>query len=240
MPPSQSQTQTQSVSVACRLPRAGQGTSYNELLDGKGQFRPHWNKVLPYLRPESLDALKDYARQAARMLRDSGVAYHVYNDPLGMMRPWMLDAVPLCIGAAEWAHIESSLIQRASLLNLLLEDFYGPQSVLQQGLIPSSLILAHPNYLRPCHGFPVRNGVRLHLYAADLARSPDGRWWVLGDRSQAPSGAGYALENRIVMTRVLPDAFHDGKIERLAGFFVTCREPWPGFPRVRRIRAWCC
>jgi uncharacterized circularly permuted ATP-grasp superfamily protein/uncharacterized alpha-E superfamily protein len=214
-----SNSQTQSQSVACRLPRSGQKPAYNELLDTQGQFRPHWEKVLPYLRPEGLDSLNDYWRQAERMLRDNGVAYHVYNDPKGMLRPWMLDAIPLCISAKEWQHIERSIIQRAHLLNALLGDFYGPQKILQEGLLPSSLVLAHPHYLRPCHGLAVPKNIRLHLYAVDLARSPDGTWWVLGDRTQAPSGSGYALENRIVMSRVLPESFHDGRIERLASFF---------------------
>jgi uncharacterized circularly permuted ATP-grasp superfamily protein len=211
--------QTQIQSVACRLPTAEQKTAYNELLDAQGQFRPHWEKVLPYIRPEGLDHLDGYWHQAERILRDNGVAYHVYDDPQGMLRPWMLDAIPLCISSQEWQHIERSITQRARLLNALLEDFYGPQKLLQERLLPPSLVLAHPQYLRPCHGLEVPKKIRLHLYAVDLARSPDGTWWVLGDRTQAPSGAGYALENRIVMSRVLPEAFHDGRIERLASFF---------------------
>jgi uncharacterized circularly permuted ATP-grasp superfamily protein/uncharacterized alpha-E superfamily protein len=219
LPMPNSQTQTQSQSISCPLPQTETKEAYHELLDTQGQFRPHWNKVLPYLRPEGLDELNDYWQQAERILRDNGVAYHVYDDPQGMLRPWILDAIPLCLSAKEWQHIERSIIQRARLLNALLEDFYGPQELLQKNLLPSSLVLAHPNYLRPCHGLPVPRNIRLHLYAVDLARSPDGTWWVLGDRTQAPSGAGYALENRIVMSRVLPEAFHDGKIERLAHFF---------------------
>jgi uncharacterized circularly permuted ATP-grasp superfamily protein/uncharacterized alpha-E superfamily protein len=212
-------SQTQIQSVSCRLPATGSKTPYNELLDAQGQFRPHWGKVLPYLQPEGLDSLSDTWNQAERILRDNGVAYHVYNDPKGMLRPWTLDALPLCISSDEWQHIELSIIQRAQLLNALLADFYGPQKLLQNGSLPPSLILAHPDYLRPCHGLSVPKDIRLHLYAVDLARSPDGTWWVLADRTQAPSGAGYALENRIVMSRVLPDSFHDGKIERLASFF---------------------
>ncbi len=219
MPNSQSQSQSQTRSISCRLPQGGQKTAYNELLDTQGQFRPQWGKVLPYLRPEGLDSLSEYWQQAERILRDNGVAYHIYNDPKGMLRPWMLDAIPLCISGTEWQHIERSIIQRAHLLNNLLNDFYGPQKLLQDGLLPSSLVLAHPDYLRPCHGLTVPKNIRLHLYAVDLARSPDGTWWVLADRTQSPSGAGYALENRIVMSRVLPEAFHDGKIERLASFF---------------------
>lgn len=217
MPQSQNQSQSSSPS----LPRAGIKSKYNEVMDQAGNYRPHWEKIIPYLRPEGLPMLQANWEQSERILRDSGVAYHIYDDPQGAQRPWRLDAVPLCISAKEWQHIEASLIQRARLLNELLNDFYGPQKLLQEGALPSALILGHPSYLRPCKNVAVPNKIRLHLYAADLARSPDGKWWVLGDRSQAPSGAGYALENRIVMSQVQPEMFRSGKIERLASFFRT-------------------
>ena len=107
--------------------------------------------------------------------------------------------VPLLISPAEWARLEAGLIQRTTLLNLILADLYGPQTLLAAGLLPPSLVFSNPAFLRPCHGIRVPHGIHLHLHAVDLARSPDGQWWVLADRTQAPSGAGYALENRIVL-----------------------------------------
>ena len=115
------------------------------------------------------------------------------------------------------------MIQRATLLNSILADLYGPQQLLQDGL-PPELVFPNPAFLRPCCGVPVPGNVYLHIYAADLARSPDGHWWVIADRTQAPSGAGYALENRLVSARVLPDVFRTAHIHRLATFFQTYRE----------------
>ena len=101
----------------------------------------------------------------------------------------------------EWAQIEAAVIQRATLLNAMMADFYGPQRLLHERQIPPALLLANPQFLRACHGIEPRNGVFLHSYAADMARSPDGRWQITSDRTQAPSGLGYALENRLVSAR---------------------------------------
>jgi len=163
-------------------------------------------------------------QQSERILRDNGVAYNFTNDPQGMLRPWKLDPVPFCLDESEWVHIERSLIQRARLINLLLNDFYGPQRTLQNGLLPPELVLGHPGYLRPCYGLKLPKDIRLHLYAADLARSPDGTWWVLADRTQAPSGAGYTLENRVAMTQVFPECFRPGHLRRLASYFRSMQE----------------
>jgi uncharacterized circularly permuted ATP-grasp superfamily protein/uncharacterized alpha-E superfamily protein len=141
-----------------------------------------------------------------------------------MDRPWALDALPLVLDAVEWQGLSAGLAQRARLLNLVLSDLYGPQQLLREGLLPAEVVLAHPGFLRPCHGTLLPESLFLHLYAADLARSPDGSWWVLADRAQAPSGAGYALENRIVLSRTLPEAFRESHVERLAPFFRTLRD----------------
>ena len=161
---------------------------------------------------------------ARRSIRENGVTYNVYGDPQGVDRPWELDMVPLLISPAEWAGLETALIQRTRLLNLILADLYGPQTLLGSGLLPPSLVLSNPAFLRACHGIPVPHGMYLHLHAVDLVRSPDGQWWVLADRTQAPSGAGYALENRIVLLRSLPEAFRDCQVHRLASFFGAQRD----------------
>ena len=113
---------------------------------------------------------------------------------------------------AEWKAIEAAIIQRATLFNPILADLYGPQRLLREGLLPAELVFPNPAFLRPCWGIEPPGGVFLHIYAADLARSPDGHWWVLADRTQAPSGAGYALENRLVTARVLPDVFRTSHV----------------------------
>lgn len=161
---------------------------------------------------------------ARKIIGDHGITYNIYGDPQGMDRPWELDIVPLLISAAEWQHIEAGLIQRATLLNLILADLYGPQELLRAGALPPALVFGNPAFLRPCHGVRISGNVYLHLHGADLARSPKGEWWVLADRTQAPSGTGYALENRIVLARVLPDEYQGAQVHRLAPFFSMQRE----------------
>jgi uncharacterized circularly permuted ATP-grasp superfamily protein/uncharacterized alpha-E superfamily protein len=178
---------------------------------------------------ESLSALgeDEFSRrwtQAQRVIRDNGITYNVYGDPRGTDRPWQLDPLPLILGAPEWALLERGLEQRGRLLDAVLTDLYGPGRLLADGVIPPELVLENPGFLRPLHNVPVVLGARLHLYAADVARGSDGRFWVLGDRTQAPSGAGYALENRIVVSRMLPQVFRHCRVERLAPFFRTVRD----------------
>ncbi|MGE5319785.1 MAG: circularly permuted type 2 ATP-grasp protein, partial [Hyphomicrobiaceae bacterium] len=156
-----------------------------------------------------------------RQIHENGVTYNVYADPQGADRPWELDVLPLIISAQEWQTIENAIAQRAELLNRILADVYGEQNLLKEGRLPPALIFGHAGFLRPCHGMRPPGGIFLHGYAADLARSPDGRWWVIADRTQSPSGAGYALENRLVISRVFPDLFRDLRVHHLAGFFRT-------------------
>ena len=188
---------------------------------------------------ESVEALGRHElasrwENAKRTIRDNGVTYNVYGDPQGVDRPWTLDMVPLLIGPDEWTRLERALLQRTQLLNLLLADIYGPQRVLREGLLPPALVLANPAFLRPCHGIAVPRGVHLHLHAIDLGRAPDGQWWALADRTQAPSGAGYALENRIVLSRSFPEAFRDCRVERLASFFRAHRDTVTAMAPARR------
>ncbi|RYE88196.1 MAG: circularly permuted type 2 ATP-grasp protein, partial [Oxalobacteraceae bacterium] len=131
---------------------------------------------------------------------------------------------PHIIPAHEWRQVAAGIAQRARLLNAVLADIYGPQTLIAQGLLPAELIFGHNNYLWPCQGMQPPQGTFLHLYAADLARTPDGRWWVTADRTQAPSGAGYALENRMGLLRTFPELYRDLKVEHMAGFFRTVQD----------------
>lgn len=197
---------------------------YDELLAAPGVLRPQWKTFIPALEALGPAELGRRWESAKRLIYENGIAYNVEADPQAMYRPWELDPIPLLIAPGEWHALSEGLVQRARLLNLLLVDCYGPQRLLQQGLIPPELLFAHGGFLRSCHGLRVPRDVLLHIYAAHLARGPDGRWLVLADRTQAPSGAGYALENRIVISRMLPGIFHDCQVERLASFFITLRE----------------
>jgi uncharacterized circularly permuted ATP-grasp superfamily protein/uncharacterized alpha-E superfamily protein len=199
-------------------------TVYDELSADGVTPRPHWAGFMAALRQIGSAELERRWSRAERRIRENGVTYNIYGDPLGANRPWRIDLVPLLIGAAEWRYIEAGIVQRAELLNLILEDLYGPQKLISSGRLPPELLYANPAFLRPLAGLTVPRQTYLHLLAIDLARSPDGRWWVLADRTQAPSGAGYALENRTIVADVLPDLFRASNVRRLAPFFRAQRD----------------
>src|SRR5688572_932964 len=204
--------------------RPRSGAVHDELMTQGGPLRPHYDTFVRSLETLGRHELASRWENAKRAIRDNGVTYNVYGDPEGVDRPWTLDMIPLLVPPAEWNHLEAALIQRAHVLNLLLSDLYGPQRLLRERQLPPSLVFGNPGFLRPCHGIAVPRGIHLHLHAVDLARSPDGQWWVLADRTQAPSGAGYTLENRIVLSRSLPEAFRDCQVQRLASFFWAQRD----------------
>jgi uncharacterized circularly permuted ATP-grasp superfamily protein/uncharacterized alpha-E superfamily protein len=196
----------------------------DEMSDAQGQVRPSWRKLLAWL-----DALgdADLARRwdkARQLIHENGVSYNVYGDPQGMERPWNLSPLPVVLGATDWQSIVRGLMQRARLLSKLLGDLYGPQRMLLDGKLPPELVFTNPYYLRALHGQPVPLDDWLPLYGADLMRAPDGHFHILEDRAQAPTGAGYALENRIVVSSALPELLRECNVERLAPFFRALRE----------------
>ncbi len=204
------------------------GATYDELSADGVNPRPHWVHLMESLREIGPEELGRRWARAERRIRENGITYNIYSDPLGANRPWKIDVVPMLISATEWQSIETGIIQRAQLLSLLLEDLYGPQVLVAQGHFPAGLLYANPAFLRPLVGVPVPAHSYLHMLAVDLARSPDGTWWVLADRAQAPSGSGYALENRTIVSDVLPDLFRTSNVLRLAPFFRAQREVLSG------------
>jgi uncharacterized circularly permuted ATP-grasp superfamily protein/uncharacterized alpha-E superfamily protein len=192
---------------------------YDEMLGAEGVVRPHWRQFFIHLdsvAPEEMHQRLDFVD---RRIQENGVTYNVYADPNGADRPWALDPLPLIIPPDEWAEVSSAVAQRAELFNAMLADLYGEQKLLAEGLLPPALVYGQHGYLWPCQGIKPPGGVWLHNYAVDLARSPNGRWWVIADRTQAPSGAGYALENRLIVSRVFPEMFRDLHVQHLADFF---------------------
>jgi uncharacterized circularly permuted ATP-grasp superfamily protein/uncharacterized alpha-E superfamily protein len=200
------------------------GPTPDELLDISNNVRPFWSGLLHSLDALGRDELARRWAEAQNLIRENGVTYNVYGDPRGLNRPWQLDPIPFLISPEEARTLERGLIQRGRLLEALMRDFYGPQKSLAGGLIPRELIFANPAFLRSCHNLEAPHGRYLHLYAANIGRGADGVFRVLGDRTQSPSGAGYALENRLVLSRMLPEAFRDCRVQRLAPFFRTLRE----------------
>lgn len=187
-------------------------------------LRPHWQQLMAILEEVGGGELERRRQEAWQVLRENGVTYNVYNEQDSKRRLWEIDPVPLVISADEWSRTERGLVQRAELLNLVLQDLYGPRQLLREGALPAELIYAHPGFLRPCQGLQPNSTHPLIQYAVDLARGPDDRMWVLSDRTQAPSGPGYALETRIAMSQVLPDTFKRCYVQRLSGFFRTLRD----------------
>ena len=200
------------------------GEAYDELSADGVNPRAHWAPLMESLRAIGPEDLGRRCMRAERRIRENGITYNIYSDPLGANRPWEIDIVPFLIAADEWRYIERGIIQRAKLLGLILEDLYGKQSLLASGHFPAELLYANPAFLRPMVGVRVPAHSYLHMLAVDLARSPDGRWWVLSDRTQAPSGSGYALENRTIVSDVLPKIFRSLNILRLAPFFRAQRD----------------
>ena len=192
---------------------------YDEMLAAPGQPRPHWQPFAERLArfPESiLGHRADFVRGA---IEADGVTYNVYTDPKGTKRPWELDMLPLIVGSEEWEGLGNAVAQRARLLNAILADLYGARSLLTEGLLPPALVFGQHGYKWPCQGVLPPAGIWLHSYAVDLARAPDGKWWAIADRTQGPSGAGYALQNRIIVSRTFPDAFRELHVQPLASFF---------------------
>jgi len=218
-----------------KYPQADGG--YDEMFDADGRPRAHWRTVLDHLAAEPLELMRQRVESVQRQVRENGVTYNVYDDSKGALRPWDLNVMPMVLPHDEWRVIEEAVVQRATLLNRMLVDVYGEQKLLTEGILPAALIHGHAGFLRPCHGIKHPGNIALHFYAVDLARAPDGSWWVVSDRVQAPSGAGYAVENRLVISRVFPDLFRDMHIQRLAGFFSTMRDSLAHWGRQSAVNA---
>jgi uncharacterized circularly permuted ATP-grasp superfamily protein/uncharacterized alpha-E superfamily protein len=197
---------------------------YDEMYAGQGQLQPHWQTLMEELGLLGEAGLQLRVQEAQRLLRENGVTFNVYDGTRGAARPWHLDPIPILISEDEWLEIEAGLAQRAELLNLILSDIYGPQRLLKEGVLPPEIIFGHAGFQRCCSGMSIYTDRPLVLCSSNLARGPDGRMWVLDDRLQTPSGAGYALENRMVMTRIAPTLFRRCHVKRLASFFQPLRD----------------
>ena len=192
---------------------------FDEMMDTDGRVRAHWQPFLAMLGALGSDEINRRFGAADRYLHDSGVFYRVYEDAAGIERPWPLSHVPLIVEPGEWRQLVAGLVQRAQLLEAVLGDSYGPGTLTRDGRLPAAVIAGNPEFLRPLVGVAPPGGAHLRFYAVDVGRGADGRWWVLSDRSQAPSGAGYAIENRLALSRSIPDIYRTTRVERVAPFF---------------------
>ncbi len=192
--------------------------AWDELRDADGQPRPAWQRFARGLGDDD-GALDRRVEEVARQLRRDGVTHNVFSDTGVAVRPWSLELLPLLIEPADWARIEAGVLQRAQLLEALLADCYGERRLLHEGLLPPALLLRHPGYLRPLHGAVPAGGQRLHIVAFDIARGADGDWWLVAQRTQGPSGLGYVMHNRLVISRQFPDAFRDLRVQHIASSY---------------------
>jgi len=195
----------------------------DEMIKSDGSLRSHWRMFVSCMDDLGPEELPRRREQARRLIRENGITHNVYGDPDGLDRLWNLDMVPLLVPELDWQRVCKALRQRATLLDALLADLYGPAHCVNERLLPPQLLYCNPGFLRACHGIALPKGQWLHLYAADLIRSAAGQFRVLCDRTQAPSGAGYSLENRSVLSEVLPTVFRQSNVQRLAPFFTAMR-----------------
>jgi uncharacterized circularly permuted ATP-grasp superfamily protein/uncharacterized alpha-E superfamily protein len=204
----------------------------DEMVDASGEPRPVWKPFIAALDALGADELTRRFARADQYLRDAGVYYRVYDRAGVTERAWPLAHMPLLIDEREWQSISAGLVQRAELLEAVLADIYGDNRLVADGLLPPGLIASSTEFLRPMVGVRPAGGHFLHFCAFELGRGPDGNWWVLGDRTQAPSGAGFALENRVATTRALSDIYGEMYVHRLAGFFRRFRDALHGMVTV--------
>lgn len=203
---------------------AGLPDRYDEAVAPDGSLRPAWREFTRSLGANPIDTLRHAGEAARRAIIEQDVSLNIYSGDHSDAAAWPLDVVPLLLDAPDWEILSAGLRQRARVFNGLLQDLYGPQKLLRQGALPAALAMANPHFLRACSGLGKARQPFIHTCAVDVARSPDGRWWVLQDRLDTPSGLGYALQNRIIVRQVLPHAFNHAPVSRLYRFFSDFRE----------------
>jgi uncharacterized circularly permuted ATP-grasp superfamily protein/uncharacterized alpha-E superfamily protein len=194
---------------------------FDEAVDGKGQVRAATKRMFGSLGEIPLDTLSRRISQSQRQLQLDGAAFDPYDFHGEDSRPWILDPIPLTISKSEWKSVSTGIEQRAHLADLILLDLLGPQTLLRERVLPPDVLFAHPKYSPVCHHLVPRPRKHVHLFAADLARSTDGSWWVTSDRTRTPFGLGYILENRLTTSRMFPEAFGACNVQRLAPFFMA-------------------
>ncbi|MBX3422115.1 MAG: circularly permuted type 2 ATP-grasp protein [Pirellulaceae bacterium] len=198
--------------------------AYDEAIDAAGNLRGHWKTLIVELESLGRGELDRRWRQGLDQIQRDGVTFNPYDAESGSSRPWALDPIPMVFDELEWSSLAAGIEQRARLMDGLLADLFGPQRLLREKIIPPELYYDHPAVYPAYHQLQVAGRNYLSLYAMDLGRAPDGRWISTGDRTRAPFGLGYVLENRFAASRIFPAMFRRGKIRRIASFFASLRQ----------------
>ena len=194
----------------------------DEAVGVTGAMEPHWQYLMSSLSSLGEQELKNRQQRARQILRSDGASYRIYSESQ-QEKTWPLDLIPWLIHSEEWRRVEAGIQERVELFNLIYQDLYGPRELILRGIVPPELLLGHRGFLRGCDNIQLPGDHQIIMHAVDMMRSQDGEMCVLADRTQAPSGAGYALENRNVMWKVLPSLFRDSHVHQLTRFFQTLR-----------------
>ena len=202
-----------SVFDSCKLE-----SSFDEMFDNECNIRPHWKQIIEGLEKAGIKQLEQKQLEIDWRLEDNGVTYNIYNDPEGSNRRWNLDPIPLVITSEEWEEVTKGLKQRAKLLNLIFKDLYTEQRLIKEGIVPAEIVFGHKSFIPEVFNFKNEDYYSLRFYASDISRGPDGKFWVINDRTQSPSGLGYAIENRLTMNSISNDLYPDIEIKKMANF----------------------
>ncbi|CAM3480704.1 circularly permuted type 2 ATP-grasp protein [Arcobacter aquimarinus] len=202
-----------SIFDSCRLE-----SSFDEVFDNECNIRPHWKELIEGLENAGIKQLEQKQLEIDWRLEDNGVTYNIYNDPEGNNRRWNLDPIPLVLTQEEWDEVTKGLKQRAKLLNLIFKDLYTEQKLIKEGIIPAEIVFGHKSFIPEVFNFKNKDYYSLRFYASDISRGPDGKFWVINDRTQSPSGLGYAIENRLTMNSISNDLYPNVEIKKIASF----------------------
>ncbi len=192
--------------------------SFDEMLDNECNIKEHWQEIAKALKKTGIKKLEQKQFEIDWRLEDNGVTYNIYNDPDGINRKWNLDPIPFVLQEEEWDEVSKGLQQRAKLLDLIFKDIYTDQKLLKDGIIPPEIIYSHKGFIPEVAGFKNKEYYNLQFYAADISRGPDGKFWLINDRTSAPSGLGYALENRLTMNSIANELYPNIEIKKLVEF----------------------
>ena len=191
---------------------------FDEMFDKNCNVKPHWKEIYDNLERVGIKQLEQKQIEIDWRLEENGVTYNIYNDPEGTNRRWNLDPIPFVLENEEWEEISKGLKQRAKLLNLIFKDLYTEQKLIKEGIIPAEIIFGHKGFIPEVFNFENTDYYTMKYYAADISRGPNGKFWVISDKTQSPSGLGYAIENRLTMNSILNDLYPKVEILKIAKF----------------------
>lgn len=197
---------------------------FDEMIDADGKVRRHWQAVVAFLETEEAAGCNSRSERIQRRIVENGLTLDSFADPDHVEQPWHLDLIPLVLESAEWQRIERAMAQRMRLFEALLDDLYGPQTVLADDLLPPSLVFNDPAFLRPLHGIGTAQAPRLMFMAVDLARTPQGAWRIVDTHAETTAGHGYALANRVVLAEANARLFRACNARRISAFHQSVAE----------------